>query len=151
MAMVAYGKSTSRCGIVRKRPLGIESLLYPTPWFSDIRAVCRLSLNLMHASTAHLVVAAAAVVAGDRKTAAAANSALTHSLIATTVMLASASAAKLPQVLSFLPSTRAHAEERALSSSSCKRSGRSVGRSVCKFNEKYDVVRRGGENLYFVA
>ena len=107
MAMVAYGKLTSRCEIVRKRPLGIESLLYP--WFSDIREVCRLSLNLMHASTAHLVVAAAAVVAGDRKTAAAAaaNSALTHSLIATTVMLASASAAKLPQVLSFLPSTRA--------------------------------------------
>ena len=105
MAMVAYGKLTSRCEIVRKRPLGIESLLYP--WFSDIRALCRLSLNLMHASTAHLVVAAAAVVAGNHKTAAAANSALTHSLIATTVMLASASAAKLPQVLSFLPSTRA--------------------------------------------
>ena len=26
-----------------------------------------------------------------------------------------------------------------------------VGRSVCKFNEKFDVVGRGGGNLYFVA
>ena len=76
---------------------------------------------------------------------------LTHSLIATTVMLASASAAKLPQVLSFLPSfpPSSRAEERALSSSSCNRGGR----SVCKFNEKFDVVRRAvaGGNLYFVV
>ena len=80
MAMVAYGKLTGRCEIVWKRPLSIESLIYPTPWFSDISAVCRLSLNLMHASTAHLVVAASAVVGNHRTAAAAANSALTHSL-----------------------------------------------------------------------
>ena len=105
MAMVAYGKLTSRCEIVRERPLGIESLLYPC--FSDIREVCRLSLNLMHASTAHLVVAAAAVVAGDRKTAAAAaNSALTHSLQQQLCWLPPPLPNYLKCFLSFLPRAR---------------------------------------------
>ena len=108
MAMVAYGKLTSRCEIVRERPLGIESLLYPTPWFSDIRAPRRLFLNLMRASTAHLVVAAAAVVVGDRKTAAAAaaNSALTHSLQQQLCWLPAPLPNYLKCFLSFLPRAR---------------------------------------------
>ena len=104
MAMVAYGKLTSRCEIVRKRPLGIESLLYP--WFSDIREVCRLSLNLMHASTAHLVVAASAVVGNHRTAAAAANSALTHSLQQQLCWLPPPLPNYLKCFLSFLPRAR---------------------------------------------
>ena len=108
--------------------------------------VCRLSLNLMHASTAHLVVAAAAVVAGDRKTAAAAaaNSALPHSLthcnnsyVGFRLRCQITSSAFFP---SFLPSllARGGASFELL----LVQTRWSVGRSVCKFNEKFDVVRR---------